>query len=40
VKPGDVVVCRSAPALGELKVKVRGHEIGSVETDRRVRAEA
>jgi 2-keto-4-pentenoate hydratase/2-oxohepta-3-ene-1,7-dioic acid hydratase in catechol pathway len=40
VKPGDVIVCRSAPALGELKIKVRGHEIGSVGTDQRVRAEA
>ncbi len=40
VKPGDAIVCRSAPALGELKITVRGHEIGSVETDQRVRAEA
>jgi 2-keto-4-pentenoate hydratase/2-oxohepta-3-ene-1,7-dioic acid hydratase in catechol pathway len=26
VKPGDVVVCRSSPILGELKVAVRAHE--------------
>ena len=26
VKPGDVIVCRSAPALGELKINVRAHE--------------
>jgi hypothetical protein len=32
-------VCRSAPALGELKITVRAHDIGSVETDR-LRAEA
>jgi 2,4-diketo-3-deoxy-L-fuconate hydrolase len=30
VKPGDVIVCRSAPALGELKINVRAHEIGKV----------
>jgi 2-keto-4-pentenoate hydratase/2-oxohepta-3-ene-1,7-dioic acid hydratase in catechol pathway len=29
VKPGDTLVCRSAPALGELKVAVRAHEIGA-----------
>jgi 2,4-diketo-3-deoxy-L-fuconate hydrolase len=38
VKPGDVVVCRSAPALGELKIKVRAHEIGTVQADQRVPA--
>jgi 2,4-didehydro-3-deoxy-L-rhamnonate hydrolase len=32
VKPGDVIVCRSAPALGELTIKVRGHQIGAVES--------
>lgn len=26
VKPGDVIVCRSAPALGELKIAVRAHQ--------------
>ena len=25
VKPGDVIVCRSAPVLGELKIGVRAH---------------
>jgi 2-keto-4-pentenoate hydratase/2-oxohepta-3-ene-1,7-dioic acid hydratase in catechol pathway len=40
VKAGDVIVCRSAPALGELKITVRAHDIGSVETDQRLRAEA
>jgi 2,4-didehydro-3-deoxy-L-rhamnonate hydrolase len=34
VKPGDVIVCRSAPVLGELTVKVRGHELGKVESER------
>jgi len=29
VKPGDVIVCRSSPLLGELKIAVRAHEIGS-----------
>jgi 2,4-didehydro-3-deoxy-L-rhamnonate hydrolase len=28
VKPGDVIVCRSAPVLGELKIDVRAHKIG------------
>jgi 2,4-didehydro-3-deoxy-L-rhamnonate hydrolase len=40
VKPGDVIVCRSAPALGVLTIKVRGHEIGSVADDQRVAASA
>jgi len=31
VKPGDVIVCRSAPVLGELAIKVRAHEPGRVE---------
>jgi 2,4-didehydro-3-deoxy-L-rhamnonate hydrolase len=26
VKPGDTIVCRSSPVLGELKIAVRGHE--------------
>ncbi len=30
VKPGDVIVCRSAPALGELTIKVSAHEAGAV----------
>ncbi len=29
VKPGDVIVCRSAPALGTLQVSVRAHEVGA-----------
>jgi 2,4-diketo-3-deoxy-L-fuconate hydrolase len=28
VKPGDVIVCRSAPVLGELKINVRAHKLG------------
>src|SRR5271168_1501492 len=40
VKPGDVIVCRSSPVLGELKIAVRAHEPGRVESDRRARAEA
>ena len=40
VKPGDVIVCRSSPLLGELKIAVRAHELGSVESDRRVHAQA
>jgi 2,4-diketo-3-deoxy-L-fuconate hydrolase len=28
VKPGDVIVCRSSPVLGELKIDVRAHPIG------------
>ena len=30
VKPGDVITCKSAPALGELKVTVRAHQNGAV----------
>jgi 2,4-didehydro-3-deoxy-L-rhamnonate hydrolase len=40
VKPGDVIVCRSVPALGELTIKVRPHEIGSVRDEPRVHAPA
>jgi 2,4-didehydro-3-deoxy-L-rhamnonate hydrolase len=29
VKPGDVIVCRSSPVLGELKIAVRAHETES-----------
>src|SRR5271170_7906684 len=35
VKPGDVIVCRSSPVLGELKIAVRAHETGSAGSDRR-----
>jgi len=34
VKPGDVIVCRSSPALGELKIAVGAHELGAVEGHR------
>jgi 2,4-didehydro-3-deoxy-L-rhamnonate hydrolase len=40
VKPGDVIVCRSAPVLGELKINVRAHEIGSARDEPRVHAPA
>lgn len=30
VKPGDVIVCRSDPALGELKIAVRAHDRGKI----------
>lgn len=40
VKPGDVIICRSAPALGELTIKVRAHDIGSVRDEPRVHAPA
>ena len=32
VKPGDVIVCRSAPVLGELTIAVRAHQPGSIES--------
>jgi 2,4-didehydro-3-deoxy-L-rhamnonate hydrolase len=38
VKPGDVIVCRSAPVLGELKIAVRAHEAGRVPSEQRVPA--
>jgi 2,4-didehydro-3-deoxy-L-rhamnonate hydrolase len=40
VKPGDLIVCRSSPLLGELKITVRAHETGAARGDQRVRAEA
>jgi 2,4-didehydro-3-deoxy-L-rhamnonate hydrolase len=40
VKPGDVIVCRSSPVLGELKIAVRAHELGVVAGNERVRAQA
>jgi 2-keto-4-pentenoate hydratase/2-oxohepta-3-ene-1,7-dioic acid hydratase in catechol pathway len=40
VKPGDVIVCRSSPVLGELKIAVRAHELGGGAGDQRVRARA
>jgi len=40
VKPGDVIVCRSSPALGMLTIKVRAHQIGGVHDEARVHAQA
>ncbi len=34
VKPGDVIICRSVPALGELKIAVRAHEPGAAGAPR------
>jgi 2-keto-4-pentenoate hydratase/2-oxohepta-3-ene-1,7-dioic acid hydratase in catechol pathway len=34
VKPGDVIVCRSSPVLGELKISVRAHELGAMHEHR------
>jgi len=32
VTPGDVIVCRSDPVLGELTIAVRAHQPGSIES--------
>jgi 2,4-didehydro-3-deoxy-L-rhamnonate hydrolase len=40
VKPGDVIVCRSSPALGELTIKVRAHDIGAAHGEQRAHANA
>jgi 2-keto-4-pentenoate hydratase/2-oxohepta-3-ene-1,7-dioic acid hydratase in catechol pathway len=40
VKPGDVIVGRSVPVLGELKITVRAHEPGKVHGEQRVHAQA
>jgi 2,4-didehydro-3-deoxy-L-rhamnonate hydrolase len=40
VKPGDVIVGRSAPVLGELKITVRAHELGKIHGEQRVHAQA
>jgi len=40
VKPGDVIVGRSAPVLGELKINVRGHEPGGAHGVQRAHAPA
>ncbi|HEX8827761.1 MAG TPA: fumarylacetoacetate hydrolase family protein, partial [Xanthobacteraceae bacterium] len=32
VKPGDTIVCRSSPVLGELKIAVRAHETSAAES--------
>jgi 2,4-didehydro-3-deoxy-L-rhamnonate hydrolase len=39
VKPGDVIVCRSAPVLGELKIEVRAHEVDGTHGEQRVLAQ-
>jgi len=38
VKPRDVIVCRSVPALGELRINVRAH--GAVRAEQRAHAQA
>ena len=40
VKPGDVIVCRSSPILGELKVAVRAHDASGTRHIVRADAEA
>jgi 2-keto-4-pentenoate hydratase/2-oxohepta-3-ene-1,7-dioic acid hydratase in catechol pathway len=40
VKPGDVIICRSAPELGELKINVRAHETGAAKAAQRTHAQA
>jgi 2,4-didehydro-3-deoxy-L-rhamnonate hydrolase len=40
VKPGDVIVCRSAPVLGELTIAVRAHEAGAIDGAQRAMAQA
>ena len=32
VKPGDVIVCRSVPELGELTIRVRAHDTGGARS--------
>jgi len=38
VKPGDTIVCRSSPVLGELRIAVRAHDMSGAE-DPRARAQ-
>jgi 2-keto-4-pentenoate hydratase/2-oxohepta-3-ene-1,7-dioic acid hydratase in catechol pathway len=40
VKPGDTIICRSNPILGELKVAVRAHDARGMQDNVRARAEA
>ncbi len=40
VKPGDVIVCRSSPALGELRITVRAHYASAARNNVRAGAEA
>jgi 2-keto-4-pentenoate hydratase/2-oxohepta-3-ene-1,7-dioic acid hydratase in catechol pathway len=39
VKPGDTIVCRSSPVLGELKVAVRAHDVSGMRDGIRAGAE-
>jgi 2-keto-4-pentenoate hydratase/2-oxohepta-3-ene-1,7-dioic acid hydratase in catechol pathway len=40
IKPGDTIVCRSSPLLGELKIGVSAHQPGRVADDSRVHVQA
>jgi len=40
VKPGDIIICRSSPVLGELKIAVRAHDASGVNDSLRVGAQA
>jgi 2-keto-4-pentenoate hydratase/2-oxohepta-3-ene-1,7-dioic acid hydratase in catechol pathway len=40
VRPGDIIVCRSTPALGELKVAVRAHDASGAQENSRTLARA
>jgi len=40
VKPGDIIVCRSSPMLGELKVAVRAHDASSAQASSQTFARA
>jgi 2,4-diketo-3-deoxy-L-fuconate hydrolase len=40
VKPGDIIICRSSPDLGELKVAVRAHDGSDTHDTLRAGAEA
>ena len=40
VKPGDIIVCRSSPVLGELKIAVRAHDGSDARNSVRMGAEA
>jgi 2,4-didehydro-3-deoxy-L-rhamnonate hydrolase len=40
VNPGDTIVCRSSPVLGELRIAVRAHDASSAPDDVRVGVEA
>ncbi|HEY1978862.1 MAG TPA: fumarylacetoacetate hydrolase family protein [Xanthobacteraceae bacterium] len=39
IKPGDTIVCRSSPLLGELEIGVSAHGPGRVHEDSRVRVQ-